>query len=193
MNKLKLFILSIACILNLSSARNYSSDITEHYFALGIIANPTGNDPLISFAIVTMKDGKMVASQPITKNTFIRMACGDWPSKANPGQEDLFLKHDILSCGRFVDTMSNTKIYLCDALDSLWKVRFKEHPYVFDDSGWSRGRLHPNKKQIEFLYKEYEVARINLDFFIGNFMWKLLKDVQDPKWIEHYKSLEDIK
>jgi len=134
----------------------------------------------------------MVASQPLTKNTFIRMASGDWPCKANPNREDLFSKNELYTCGRYVDSITRKKVYLCDAIDSLWKIRYDENPYSYGDDGWSLGKYTPNTKQMEFLYKNYEVSRINVDFFIGTFMWKILKDVQDSTWVMNYKSLEDI-
>ena len=192
MNSRYLFILFLVAFLNIGTVHQPKAVFTQHVFALGIIANPTGNDPIVSFAIISFQNGQIVSTQPITKSTFIRMACGDWPSKANPNREDLFIKHEVELCGRYIDTLTKEKLYLCDLLDSLWKVRFSEHPYIFDDSGWSRGKYKPNAAQLKFLYENYEVSRINLDYFIGNFMWKLLKDIQDPEWINHYKSLEDI-
>ncbi len=193
MNFLKKIVLVLSSLFLLSTKESPKTVFQQHVFALGIISNPTGNDPLLSFALVSFFNGDMVASQPLTKETFIRMASGDWPSKANPNREDLFLANGIESCGRFVDTISKQKIYLCDPLDSLWKIRFGEHPYVFDDSGWSHGKYKPNARQMAFLYQEYEVSNITVDYFIGNFMWKLLRDVQDSTWVANYKSLEDIK
>jgi hypothetical protein len=185
-------ILLLCSFLNLSVDREKPLGFQQYVFAIGLISNPSGNDPLLSFAILSMFNGEMVSAQPITKNTFIRMASGDWPSKANPNKEDLFIANGIEACGRYVDTLTRKKVYLCDPLDSLWKIRYKEHPYVFDDSGWSHGKYKPNALQIAYLYQEYEVSHVNVDYFIGNFMWKLLRDVQDSSWVMNYKSLEDI-
>ena len=193
MSQLRKIIFIVVSIFLLSAKDTSQPVFQQHVFSLVIISNPTGNDPLLSFAIVSFFNGEMVASQPITRETFIRMASGDWPSKANPNKEDLFIVNGIETCGRYVDTITRKKVYLCDPLDSLWKVRFSDHPYVFDDSGWSHGKYRPNAKQMAFLYEEYEVSNITVDYFIGNFMWKLLRDVQDSVWIMNYKSLEDIK
>lgn len=185
-------ILSIVLFANSGFRISTTLHFEQHLFALAIIANPSGADPLVSYAIVTMTGNKLINSKPISRDAFIRMACGDWPCKANPGREDLFLKNDLEVCGRYVDTMTRKKVYLCDPLDSLWKVRFSEHPYIFDDGGWSQGKITPCQKQSEYLYQEYNVGHINVDYFIGNFMWKLLRDVQNPEWIMNYSALEDI-
>ncbi|MEZ4938458.1 MAG: hypothetical protein R2799_12790 [Crocinitomicaceae bacterium] len=174
------------------SSRPKEIPFQQHFFAIGIVANPSGNEPILSFAIISFFNGEMSSSQQITRETFIRMACGDWPSKANPNKEDLFLANGIETCGRYVDTLYNKKVYLCDPLDSLWKIRFNEHPFVFDSSGWSLGKYKPSDRQMKFLYEEYGVSNINLDYFIGDYMWKLLRDVQDSAWVMNYKSLEDI-
>lgn len=187
------FILTLVSFLHLSVIRDSSPvAFQQHVFAIGIIANPAGDDPVLTFSIVSFFNGTIVQNQPITKNTFIRMACGDWPSKANPLREDLFVANGIYTCGRYEDTITKKKFYLCDALDSLWKIRYESHPYIFDDSGWSHGKYKPNAKQLQFLYENYELSHINVDFFIGNFMWKILRDVQDSAWVMNYKSLEDI-
>lgn len=194
MKILKGFIGSLVLVflMSISPSKPASNSFEQHVFAIGIVANPTGNDPLLSFAILSFFNGDLSSTQPLTRQTFIRMASGDWPSKANPLKEDLFLANGIETCGRYVDTITRKKVYLCDPLDSLWKVRFSEHPYVFDDTGWSKGKYKPGKRQMDFLYQEYEVSNINLDYFIGNYMWKLLRDVQDSAWVWNYKSLEDI-
>lgn len=176
----------------MSSKKDSKPVFEQHVFALGIVSNATGNNHLLTFVIISFFEGEMIASQQITRETFIRMASGDWPSKANPTKQDMFVENGIEVCGRYVDTITNKKVYLCDPLDSLWKVRYNEHPYVFDDTGWSHGKFKPNRRQMAFLYQEYEVSNISVDYFIGNFMWKLLRDVQDSTWRMHYKSLEDI-
>ena len=193
MRSVKIFFGLVTLLLVMGmSTRPKEKAFQQHFFAIGIIANASGNEAMLTFAVVTLFNGQLSAAQPINRETFIRMACGDWPSKANPEREDLFVKNGVDLCGRYVDTITKKKVYLCDPLDSLWKVRFNEHPFVFDDSGWSKGKYKPNKAQMKFLYEQYEVSNINLDYFIGDFMWKLLRDVQDSTWVMNYKSLEDI-
>jgi hypothetical protein len=56
--------------------------------------------------------------------------------------------------------------------------------------GWSSNLYKPSLKQEKFLYDNYGVGNIDGDFFLDTAFWKLLNDVQDPVWIQNYKSLQ---
>jgi hypothetical protein len=74
----------------------------------------------------------------------------------------------------------------------LWKIRFYEHPMQFDTEGWSQGQMKPSLYQNDFLYKEYGVRNVLTQYFYGDTLFKLLRDVQDPAWIESYRFASPI-
>src|SRR5690554_7206020 len=71
------------------------------------------------------------------------------------------------------------------AFDSLWKVRFKSHPFDHRlGDGWSMGEIRPSLKQQAYIYDRYGVRGYDQDFFADTSFFKLLKDVMDPQWID---------
>src|SRR5690554_7279072 len=52
------------------------------------------------------------------------------------------------------------------AFDSLWKVRFKSHPFDHRlGDGWSMGEIRPSLKQQAYIYDRYGVRGYDQDFF----------------------------
>jgi hypothetical protein len=82
------------------------------------------------------------------------------------------------------------KVPYCFALDNLWKLRYSHSPFKGQhDEGWSQEQFSPSSQQQKFLQKHYGMEHINTKFFIDTSFWKLLRDVENPEWIEMYKNL----
>lgn len=125
----------------------------------------------------------------LTENEFIHFASGTWPSIYNPKRLNLF-ELNKLSCGVVKDSFTRKDINYCVPLDSLWKIRFEKNPInVTLGNGWSHKPFKPSPGQEVFLYHEYGVKQIDGDYFLDTSFWKLLHNVQDPKWIKNYKSI----
>ena len=92
--------------------------------------------------------------------------------------------------GVHTDSFSLKETDYCVPCDSLWKLRYNRYPFnTINEKGWSNSYYSPSDLQEEFLYKEYNVRNIDADYFIDTNFWKLLSDVQDPKWVLHYKAI----
>jgi hypothetical protein len=55
--------------------------------------------------------------------------------------------------------------------------------------GWSPKLMRPSEKQERYLFQNYGVRNIDIDFFIDTAFWQLLSDIQDSSWIANYRSL----
>ena len=81
------------------------------------------------------------------------------------------------------------------ALD--WKLKYSVHPHYpkaatnipDEDKGWAAQRYLPSAKQSQLL-QQYGGKSVS-DFFYGDGMFRLFKDMQDWDWIETYKGLLD--
>ncbi|MBK9193083.1 MAG: hypothetical protein IPM77_17175 [Crocinitomicaceae bacterium] len=72
----------------------------------------------------------------------------------------------------------------------LWKIRFYENPIQFDMRGWSQGQYKPSVYQMKILKESYGINNVLTDYFYGDSLYKLLRDVQNPVWVESYKFAE---
>ncbi|MFT5821074.1 MAG: hypothetical protein ACI8ZM_002323 [Crocinitomix sp.] len=155
--------------------------------AIGLFAG--ANSTLVTYAFVTTRDGKIVSSQIVRKQRFMYTAMGHWPGVANIQRENLFFKNNVDSCLLVEDEYGKIVNYYCPIFDSLWKVRFFEHPTQYDLEGWSHGRYRPSHKQLEYLAKEYGIQNLLTDYIYGDNLYKLLRDMGKPSWIVNYSSL----
>lgn len=58
-------------------------------------------------------------------------------------------------------------------MDSLWKIRFVEHPFEAKyGKGWSQGDARPSLKQQEFIYNNYGVRGYDQDYFVDTSFFK---------------------
>ncbi len=56
--------------------------------------------------------------------------------------------------------------------------------------GWSSKLFRPSPKQEMYLFNNYCGRNIDADFFLDTNFWDILSDIQDPVWVENYKSLK---
>lgn len=178
-------IVILTCMLLLSLPLFSQTTGKKTYFAVGLFAG--AHSSLITYAIVSFRDGAVIGAQVITEQRFMYEAMGYYPSIANLNRENLFDKNGVDSCFLLSNDMNKVVGYYCKPFQSLWKLRFYEHPYQFDSPGWSQGQFKPSIYQMKILREEYGINNILTDYFYGDSLFKLLRDVQDPVWIETYR------
>ena len=147
---------------------------TDWYFAVSLMQTVRGD--LMHFAVIKkQRNGKWYAIY-MTKTDFLMQITGQQTSRANPNN---------------INYMKEYKIYW-QTLDEMWKLRYSEFPYrkKYEDNekGWAKRKFMPSDGQLDYLKKNYGIKHIT-DFIYGKNLFKLLKNMQDPQWVEYYKSL----
>lgn len=184
MKLLKLVVLFLLLLGEVSSKAQ--SPLQKQHFAIAFFTG--AHSQLITFAFVKTVDGKVTGAEIVTKERFIFTALGHWPHPVNLKREDFFQKYNVDSCFLLRNDLNKIVGYYAPVLDELWKVRFYEHPYQFDQLGWSQGQYKPSIYQSEFLKKEYGLVNVLTDYLYGDSLFKLLRDVQTPGWVVEYKT-----
>lgn len=159
----------------------------QSHLAIGFFAG--ANSTVITYAFISTRDGKIISSEPVRKQRFMYTAMGHWPGYVNLKRENLLFKNDVDSSFLVEDEYGKIVDYYCPIFDSLWKVRFFEHPTVYDAYGWSHGRYRPSQKQLEYLANEYGIQNLLTEYIYGENLYKLLRDMQNTSWIINYSSL----
>ena len=183
------------CILILLLLFSFSFskvDQPSYRIVFGARISIGANSRVVSFvAMRYSNDGILRAKRVFTsKDEFIKVLSGYWPSPFNPGKIDYFKQNKIVG-GVFVNDTIRAEIAYCPALDSLWKIRFSDWPYHGkNEAGWSLGRIRPSLKQEEYLAKRYNIKQLDFDYIVDTCFWKLLYDVTDSTWIENYKFIQ---
>lgn len=174
-----------------------------------------GGNTKVSYHILHIENNNtIVKSEAISQSNFVRYGKALTKSKANPLNFDLFKVHGI-DCGLIIDEsiritkLGDTVQYLdtlweefddlCLPLYDIWKLKdsispvyskfVTEKEVLPEDIGWGANRYRPSHKQTLFLQK-YGINNI-YDYFYGSNMFKLLRDMQNEDWIEHYRDLTD--
>lgn len=167
-------------------------DFVEYHFAFNI--NSSHNLGLINYAVVGVRDGKIVSKKPMELKTFLLQAMGKQTSAANFENIDLFAAHNLSDCFYKYDSISDNYSE-CFTLEDLWTLRYSRNPICpvgcipspgMKIDGWSQGKFHPSWPQIQIL-QEYGVIQ-DSDFFYGENMFKLFQDVENPDWIDKYRT-----
>lgn len=135
-----------------------------------------GPSSLIRFYEVHVDCNGSLKYTLIPESSFVYQAKGRQLSKANPKGEDWFVSYGIKD--------PNT-------VNSLWKLRYREYPYFtqIPQKGWSSNDSidwMPSKAQFKILSR-YGINSLQ-DFCYGYRAFLLLKDMEDPQWIENYKN-----
>jgi hypothetical protein len=178
----------VVIVLLCSGLFSFDTAPTQHVF-FGVSLSVSGVNSDLTFALVTKNDGQQPAYRHISKTDFIKMVAGEWLSPANPKRINLFDTNKIVG-GIYFDSTTFEKIPYCPALDSLWKLRYNYNPYQPNENGWAGEKYKPSAKQATYLFDNYGIYNISSDFFIDSNCWKILRDVCNPDWIVHYKSLK---
>ena len=185
----KQVILILICLFSLSFSEVKPPPVR---YVFGARISIGVNSSMVSF--VAMKysaDGILRAKRVYTsKDEFIKVLSGYWPSPFNPGRIDYFKANKIVG-GVFVNDTIRVEIGYCPSLDSLWKIRFSDWPYHgHNEAGWSLDKTRPSLKQEKYLADRYHIKQLDFDYIVDTNFWKLLYDVTDPKWIEEYKFIQ---
>lgn len=181
-----LFILILLIIYSGASEHDnvYLTPEKQISFGVKIGILPTGK--LTEYAVFFYRDNRFIGKHSISKEELVKIGTGKWPIPKTNKFHDFFKEN-----GFYSDTLNNGEIIdYGAAFDSLWKVRFTEHPFNQGlSSGWSQGDFRPSNKQQAYIYHRYGVRGYDQDYFSDTSFFKLLKDVMDSEWIKHYKSL----
>lgn len=176
---------------------NQSPTIFTHF---GFAINPTANSGLITYAIIeTNQGGKIINRTIVSRTNWILQMRGLQKSKANIAAKDLIIENEVGDCFWLLEIATYKYDSLnCEAklnIDDLWRLRYNRNPEYKQDKitsdanivgGWAANSFRPNWPQIQIL-QNYGIIYIT-DFFYGDNMFQLLKDIQDQSWLEKYKS-----
>ena len=156
-------------------------------FGVKIGLLPTGG--LTQYALVHYRNGRRAGMQPISLDELIKIGSGKWPIPGTRVFYDFFNDEGLYELPKTDSTVERSIDYRA-AFDSLWKIRFAEHPtHSGMGRGWSQGDARPSLKQQAFIYETYGVRGYDQDYFTDSSFFKLLRDVLDPEWVDYYKSL----
>ena len=184
MKLLRVLLLSLSfCLSSISTGQSH---LQQSHFAIGFFTS--ANSQLITYAFVKTVNGKIVGAEVVSESRFINTALGHWPHPVNNKREDYFLKYDIDSCFLLRNESNKIVGYYAPIFDYLWKIRFYEHPYQYDQMGWSQGQYKPSAAQSQYLRETYGLDNFLTDYIYGDSLFKLLKDVQSPGWVSQYKT-----
>lgn len=157
--------------------------LAEKHLAIQLM--PNWGEP-ITFAMVTVFEGKVVGKRPLNKEQFILIGSGKLKDPANPGQINLFEQHGISNCNSSFDEVMRQHRYQCDGVNTLWKLRYAEHPGDLGaGKGWARNPNGPDAGHLNQL-KRFGIERLN-DMIYGEQAYALLKAVADPSFVQSYQ------
>jgi hypothetical protein len=168
---------------------------------LGFRLIPDTQSNMITFAVITHRDGKILSSRVISYESFVLRSLGIENSEANPDKKNFFKEFGVPRC--FYDIDYNN--YLIEAKDTacitafdLWKLRYSRDPNYSknmqlnenDQSliGWANEKYHPSWGQIQILQR-YGVVN-DTDFFCGPNAYRLFRDICDEEWLLNYKHTQ---
>ncbi len=154
----------------------------------GFSLNPTAQGGLHALFIYTVMDGVVVGSVPMRTQPFILQASGLLESKANLESIDLFDENGIRDCGVWSDKDGLQANLECSPILDLWKLRYRNGMGAQPGTGWAGEEFRPSERQqiILQLYRPAEYEHWHGPYF-GKDAFRLLRDMQDPTWVETYQ------
>ncbi|MCB0794268.1 MAG: hypothetical protein KDB88_05990 [Flavobacteriales bacterium] len=160
-------------------------------FQFGLSLSSGHNGQFFTCFLVKEFEGKVLHYDPLTRDQFLDQARGKLPSKANPEGIDLFERFEVYPCTTVVDEEGRHWVNNCPVLDDLWKLRFWEYPLKTGQGqktgkGWSEEPNNPSARQL-LLLSDYGF-RYATDICFGENVFRFLKDVGDPEWVDNYRK-----
>lgn len=159
----------------------------------GVRVAMVANSQLVSYVAMRYSpDGILREKRNYTRDEFIRVVSGDWPSNFNPKRINYFEENGVPGGVIYNDTFKKSYPY-CPAFDSLWKIRYADYPFKggeLSGTGWSLGIYTPSLKQVKYVSDRYHIKYMDTEFIVDTNFWQLLKDVQDSAWISSYRNLK---
>jgi hypothetical protein len=197
------------CLLAAGIFVQSSPPATTYHDELGFSLMPGANSSPVSFYIIRKFDdpARVIQATNISKGEFMAIGVGWGDNPANPNHENLFDKYDVVNCGYHNDTVIHRVFFKggfgCNPLDDLWRLAYSEYPYngpqtsgsgqnqsvgnpIGPGPGWARDPLKPSEGQQNIL-QSYGPVFWN-DIIHGENAFHLLHDMQDPDWVNRYKS-----
>lgn len=175
-----LLLMLVPATQHISSSQPTAS---KSYFGVLLSTSSVSTDMI--YAVFT-ENASGISHKFISRHDFIQIALGKWKLRPNIKQENLLDKHGI-----FWGIDEDTDELVIPVLDSLWKVRYRQFPYVRGSRGWANDEYMPSAAQQIYLADSFNVRNINTEFFKGDDFWKLLQSAQSEAWKGEYKSLFD--
>ena len=160
--------------------------------AFGVRIGVVANGQMVNYiAIKYSPSGSIKEQRFYTRDEFIHVLSGDWPSPYNIIKENLFEKNEVQG-GIVYQKEFEKKYSYCPAFDSLWKIRYSDYPMRGgpNERGWSLGIYSPSLKQTKYLADRYHISYLDNDYVMDTNFWHLLQDVTDSTWIVDYKNLK---
>lgn len=207
------FLITVLFIQNFCIAQEtFGDNVPLYFFGYRMITTSNG---VGQYFEIYAPNGTIESVETITKANFLKKSQGHEHSEANLKQENFFAKYGVVDSAAIMrDVLSsfdqsikskdpqlyeykkrtrynNHVDYLAkNAVSDLWKLRFAMFPYAGseDTIGWTmnfENTYMPRPEQMEIL-QGYGLQRIN-DYIWGDNLFRLLKDMQDPNWVEEYK------
>ena len=187
-----LFVLTVLLCSSFQTERQVQ---IKTVLGIGVITAP--NSRMYSFAEIQIRtsSNEVIGHKNITRDAFLKKGTGLWPSRANPNKVNLFEEHGV-ECFPIYDSILNKYTqFACSPLLDLWKLRWSKHPYQHfpgdEGNGWSQGQYKPSTAQQKYLWERYNNPNIMINYFYGEKMFELFKDMQDSVWILNYQQLAD--
>jgi len=184
-----LVVILSSCITTAQNNPNNADTPSEYYFGFNLM--PTFTGELITYAIVEVKNGVVVGAVPLEREQWFKYASGVEAHPANPQRINHFKENEVDSCWINYDAFYfKYKKYKyvgheCNAMDRLWKIRYKEHPSEYGLKGWSKQAYNPSAEQFAFLKKYYNIAD-QQSYCYGKDMYQLFRDMNDLDWPKFY-------
>jgi len=157
----------------------------------GVSLNTGLNNQLFTLFIIKEFEGRLLESQPISREQFVLQAQGVVPSKANPDGINLFRKYDVEVCLPAGPDTAGKYLMDCRVFDDLWRIRFWEYPFRLAEGehpgkGWAEKREAPSPRQL-LLLTDYGMMHAR-DIARGENAFRLLRDVGDSAWVDNYRK-----
>lgn len=189
MNRAPLLALLLAALPGTAGQALPPSAYATYTFGLSLATSL--NSQLMSCFVVKVFEGEVIATEPVTRDQFLQQVRGLVPSKANTEGRDLFAVHGVQACQVRLEEDGSRTIPYCAVLDDLWKLRFWEYPLHVQDGqrvgkGWAEQPLNPSPRQM-LLLSGYGL-RHPTDLCHGEAMFRLLRDMGDPEWVDNYRK-----
>jgi hypothetical protein len=186
---LRYILLILTCVPMASG--NGLSNAPFATYAFGISLNTGSNNQLFTLFLVKEFEGKVIQSDPITREQFVLQAQGMAPSKANPLNINLFRKFEVELCLPLGEDTVGRFLPDCEVFDRLWKLRFWEYPYKLMEGqhpgkGWAENRTAPSPRQM-LLLTDFGMLHLG-DLAYGENAFRLLHDVGDSAWVDNYRK-----
>ena len=143
--------------------------LARYSFCISLM--PTTGLDAVSYGIHCLSSDGKATVRFISYEAFLRQFGGAEPSKANPDRIDLFEAHGI---NQFT-------------FKDLWKLRYATYPFGESKAlGWGGQNGVPTEGQMQIL-SQYGLEFLGSAIY-GDNLIRLLKDIQDSKWVGVYMS-----